>query len=154
MRNLFMILIAGILTVAGFNVYAKETTTEKDCAIADSPCSVNITVEMVDGDATIVADPQTLNVTARDSEGKRRPVIIKFKLNTPGYSFAGNGITFADPVRAGGQFSPGVGGGPTVIVKKDRNTKDDNEKFEYSIMVKDQNNKVITKDPVIINGAH
>ena len=128
-----------------------KTGTKNKC---NSPnCRVDITVDITGNEPKIVADPETLEVAHRDNHG-RQPVNIHFNLNTTGYSFTQDGIKFADAARAERQFSQNVGAsGPKRIVMKDKNNKEDNEKFEYSITVKDKDGNEITKDPVIINGA-
>ena len=127
-----------------------KTGTINKC---NSPnCRVDITVDITGNEPKIVADPETLEVAHRDNHG-RQPVNIHFNLNTTGYSFAQDGIKFADETRAKRQFSRDAGApDPTHIKMKDKNTKEDDEEFEYSIKVKDKDGKVITKDPVIING--
>ena len=155
MRNLFMILVAGILAVVGFSDYATATGTESRCAVPDNQsCEVNIDVVVVEGKATIVANPETLKIGEKDGKN-RTSVVIHFRLTTDAYSFASNGINFGTSDRAKRQFSRDGGvGGPRHIVMIDKNTTETDENFKYSIaLIPADGGDPIVLDPVIINGG-
>lgn len=148
MKKLFLTLLAGILTLGGFgNHAAAQSITAFQCTTAI--CDVEITVV---NDTTIVANPQILIVAHRNNNNNRRPALIRFTLNTAGYSFTQGGLQFNNP---GTQFGPPTpaAGAPVIMVVDNNNDLPPLSSHKYKIMVVDAKGVNLSLDPVIINGG-
>jgi hypothetical protein len=103
--------------------------------------SSQVSVSIVDGEIVLTPDPLPV--------GDGHDVLLTWRITTPGWTFAEDGIEIAD---ASDEFSdPELSADKRVFTEID---KDDNGlSYKYSVTVTD-GGEPISKDPAIQNGGH
>lgn len=108
-----------------------------------------VTAQVTLTGTTINVQPETIRI-----ERARGAVVIRWELpRNVNYRFDPQGIVI-DGEQVGGWLRPqdqivNCGGGPTHINCSNRNTRKGS--FKYTIRLRDENQRLIEKDPLIVN---